>query len=462
MNREFKILCPTGHLSYTRLEKASFHAGLERYPDAICADAGSCDVGPYPLGADESASPTAWQYHDLEQILLGARALGVPMVIGSANDSGTNRGVDKFADMIRSIAASHQLEPFRLGLVRQSLDKEHLVDALQRNVTVNGLGGFPIMTLDDVCATSNLVAVMGAEPIVRSLEMGADVVITSRTSDCCVFAAPAMIAGFSPDIAYFSGKLLECASFCAEPYMAKESVLATLEPEAVRVEPLHPGQRCTPTSVAGHAMYEREDPNYEEVAGGCIDMQNCQYSQHDNRTTRACGSKFSKSATYSIKIEGAGRVGERCYVIAGMRDPENIRRIDSVLAWAKEKVAEQFRIGGQYQVHYHVYGRNGVMGSLEVAENITSHELGIAVEAIAPSLTEAETLAKLAARSLFYARIDTKGTAGGAAYLTEEVLTGKPVYRWTINHVIDVDDPFRWFPIHLETVGGRTKEYHSK
>lgn len=453
MRDEFKILCPTGHLSYTRLEKGSMGLGLRRRPDAICADAGSCDPGPFPLGADESASPEEWQYHDLEQMLLASRRLDVPMVVGSANDNGNNSGVDKFVRMIRHIAREHQLPPFKLASVRHSLDKQYLLRELSADRRIAGLGGFADLTEADVAATVNFVPVMGAEPIARAMSMGADVVITSRTSDCCVFAGPILNAGFSKDVAYFAGKLLECASFCAEPYMAKESVLGTIERDAVRVEAMHPKQRCTPSSVAGHAMYEREDPEFEEVAGGCIDMTRCAYAQYDEKTTRVTGSRYIQRPEYRVKLEGAGKVGERCYIIAGIRDPENIKRVDAALAWAEGMIQEQFPLGDKYQVYFHIYGRNGVMGSLETLRNAVSHELCLAVEAIAPTLAQAETLVKLAARSLFYARIETKGTAGGAAYLTEDVLTGKSVYRWTMNHVMAIPDPYCLFPITVETVG---------
>ena len=39
------------------------------------------------LGADVSTSPRRWQEHDLEAMLLAARRLGVPMIIGSADKS---------------------------------------------------------------------------------------------------------------------------------------------------------------------------------------------------------------------------------------------------------------------------------------------------------------------------------------------------------------------------------------
>ena len=48
-------------------------------------------------------------------MLLAARRLGVPMIIGSAGDTGSNSRVDLFVAMIRDIAAKHRLPKFRLG-----------------------------------------------------------------------------------------------------------------------------------------------------------------------------------------------------------------------------------------------------------------------------------------------------------------------------------------------------------
>src|SRR5260370_36004994 len=74
-----RILCPNGHLGFAPIKTASFELGLDCAPDLICADSGSCDVGPGPLGADVSSSPPQWQRHDLDHILLGARRLVLPM-----------------------------------------------------------------------------------------------------------------------------------------------------------------------------------------------------------------------------------------------------------------------------------------------------------------------------------------------------------------------------------------------
>jgi hypothetical protein len=59
-----------------------------------------------------------------------------------------------------------------------------------------------------------------------------------------------------------------------------------------------------------------------------------------------------------------------------------------------------------------------------------------------------------ATRQMFYARLpEVKGTAGGVAYLVDEVLQSRPAYRWTLNHTMRVDDPLELFPTHIVEAG---------
>lgn len=53
----------------------------------IRADSGCADVGSNPLGPDESASPEEWQRPETEEMLLAARSIDVPLVIGFAMDT---------------------------------------------------------------------------------------------------------------------------------------------------------------------------------------------------------------------------------------------------------------------------------------------------------------------------------------------------------------------------------------
>ena len=78
----FRILSPTGHLGFTPVERASFEAGMATRPDAVAADSGSNDIGPYPLGADVTHSPREWQYGDLDLLVDATRRARIPLVIG--------------------------------------------------------------------------------------------------------------------------------------------------------------------------------------------------------------------------------------------------------------------------------------------------------------------------------------------------------------------------------------------
>lgn len=449
---ELRLLSPTGHLGFTPLERESFLAGLERSPHFVAADSGSSDIGPHPLGADEQCSPAPWQYHDLEILLTETRRRNIPLIIGSASDTGTNRGVNQYVEIMRRVAAAHRLAPFRLAYIYSDLAVEQVLARLQQGVPVEGLDGRPDLTAADLEGTDHMVAVMGAEPIIAGLEAGADVIICGRSCDPAIFAAPLLWRGFSPATAYYAGKVLECASFVAEPYMGKESVLGGVREGEVILEPMHPGQRCTPTSVASHAMYERATPYFEHVPAGALDMRNCRYEAVDDRRTRVTGFTFTPAAAPRVKLEGAGKTGERRLAIVGFRDQDTVRRIDEVIAWARAKVDQRF--GGQeYQLFYHVYGRNGVMGSLEPLRQV-AHELCVVVEAVAPGAVQAEEITMMAARQMFYARLDNvKGTAGTAALMSDEVLTARPAYRWTVNHLLPVGDPAELFSLHLVTVG---------
>src|SRR5215475_6710075 len=113
-NRTLRIVCPNGHLGFAPLRAGSFDIGLRSEPDLVCADSGSCDIGPGPLGQDVSSSPLAWQTQDLEQMLIGARRLRIPMIIGSAGDTGTDSRVDLFVRIIRELAERHRLAKFRI------------------------------------------------------------------------------------------------------------------------------------------------------------------------------------------------------------------------------------------------------------------------------------------------------------------------------------------------------------
>jgi len=451
--QHLKIICPNGHLGFAPLRPESFEIGVNAQPDFIAADSGSDDVGPVPLGSDTSTSPEAWQRGDLEKMLLASRRLGVPMVIGSAGDTGSNSRVDRYVAIIKELAQQHGLKKFKLGYFYSEVDKEALRAKMRAGHEVLGLDGFATLTESELDATDRIVAMAGVHPYIELLRQGADVIIGGRSSDAAVFAAPALFHGFAEDRAYYLGKVLECASFCAEPYGGKETVMGTISHDDVQVTAMHPEQRCTIASVSGHAMYERSNPYEEFFAGGRLDMTHCHYEQIDPRTTRITGSRFEPAAKVRVKLEGAGKVGERYVGLCGIRDPYTVANVDRVIAWAREQARLRFGDSG-YGLHYNVYGRDGVMGALEPLRDQPGHELCVMVQGVAPTQEMAEELTMIGLRQMFYARLpDVKGTAGSVAFPLDEVLHASPAYRWTLNHTVEVDDPMELFKTHLVEAG---------
>ncbi len=229
--------------------------------------------------------------------------------------------------------------------------------------------------------------------------------------------------------------------------------MGTISHDDVIVTAMHPDQRCTIASVSGHAMYERSNPYDEFFAGGRLDMRECKYEQLDARTTRITGSLFHPDERVRVKLEGSGKVGERFVGLCGIRDPYTVKNVDHVIAWARDKVQERFGDTG-YKLHYNVYGRDGVMGSLEPLRAEPGHELCVVVQGVAPTKEMAEELTMIGLRQMFYARLpDVKGTAGSVAFPLDEVLEASAAYRWTLNHTMEVANPMELFPTHMVDAG---------
>ena len=84
---------------------------------------------------------------------------------------------------------------------------------------------------------------------------------------------------------------------------------------------------------------------------------------------------------------------------------------------------------------------------------IRSHELCVIVEGVAPTREMAEEVTLIGSRQIFYARLpEVKGTAGTAAFVIDGVLPAPAGYRWTLNHVLPVDDPMELFRLNERVI----------
>jgi hypothetical protein len=62
-------------------------------------------------------------------MLLASRRLGVPMIVGSAGDTGSNSRVDLFVGIIQELAEKHGLARFRVGYFCSENRQRHAASA---------------------------------------------------------------------------------------------------------------------------------------------------------------------------------------------------------------------------------------------------------------------------------------------------------------------------------------------
>lgn len=458
---KLSLLVSTGNLGDNIIEEGSFYEGVKRDIDCFAADAGTADAGPTFLGADKPHNPIEWEEHDLEVMLLESLKKDAPMIVGSCSTTGTDSAVDRYAGLIRKIAKKHGLKPFKMARIYSQVDKKELARRVELKET-EPLGAPYALTQKVLDETSNVTASMGVEQIMHALEEGAQVIMAGRACDDAVLAAYPVFRGFPKGISLHMGKAAECASLVCWPQMIKESIIATVYQDSFTIEPMHPNQCATPHSVAAHSMYERVDSFTQAVPGGILDMHDSKYRAETDRITRVSKSKFipSPDGSYKVKLEGAGEVGERVYHFVGIRDTRAIENIDRILEDTRKKVSDIIGPSrdDQYELYFHVYGRNAVMKDLEPVERTQSHELAVVIEVVSRDEELATSVAKCAKFRFFYMSYpgQMNSSGGSVALLTDEPLYPKnKCYRWTIDHLLKLKDPLddKIFRFAFETVG---------
>jgi hypothetical protein len=302
----------------------------------------------------------------------------------------------------------------------------------------------------------NVVAQMGVEPIQKALAAGCGVVLAGRCYDPAVFAALPISRGFDPGLALHMGKILECAAIAATPGSGADCAFATLKKDSFVLESLNPARRFTKESTAAHTLYEKTDPYHLPGPGGELDLTRCSFTELPGGRVEVRGSRHVETERYWVKLEGVRRVGFRTIAVAGTRDPIMIRGIDGILAGVETQVKDILKaesIGGH--IHFHVYGRDGVMGALEPEKKIRGHELGIVIEAVGETQDDADAVCGLTRSTLLHygypGRISTAGNLA-LPFSPSDARMGE-VFEFSVYHLMPVARPAD-FPLRAVTVRG--------
>jgi len=447
---ELRILSPTAILGYG-FPLSSFQAGLERDPHVIAVDGGSTDPGPYYLGAGKSFTQRAPVKRDLYYLIQASLERGIPLIIGTAGGAGAKPHVEWTVDIIKEVLGELKATA-KLAVIYSDVDPELLIQELKRG-RIQPLGPVAPLTEEEIRGSSHIVAQMGLEPILQALEEGAQIIVAGRAYDPTVFAALPALQGYDLALALHMGKILECAAIAASPGSGSDCLFGYLQEDAFILEALSPQRQCTKLSVAAHTLYEKSDPYSLPGPGGTLDLRETRFEELPGGKVKVSGTRFVPTEKYFLKLEGARRIGYRTISIAGVRDPIMISQIDDVITAVKERVADNFRDIRDYQLHVHCYGKNGVMGALEPQPQ-PGHELGLVMEAVAPTQDIADTICSFFRSTLLhYGYPGRKSTAGNLAfpYSPSDISTGA-VYTFSIYHLLEVDDPKGLFTVELREV----------
>jgi hypothetical protein len=453
--REYRLLSTSGLLGYS-FPEASLEAGLAREPHMLGVDGGSTDPGPYYLGSGKCVNSRMAMKRDLALMLRGALANRIPMVIGSCGGAGAEPHLQTVAGIVREIAREEGLR-FRMAVIHAEQEKawvkRRLADGRIRPHRTLGP-----LEAEAVDRATHIVGMMGPEPFIKALDGGAQVVLAGRSSDPAPWAACAMRTGLPPAPAWYAGKMLECGATAALP-KGHDCLFVTVREDHIVCEATNPIRKCSPLSVANHSLHENASPSFHHEPGGLLDTSRNRFEAVSDRAVKVSGMTWTPARPYTVKLEGAELIGYRTITICGTRDPLLISQFDSYLESVRQNVADKAKAFGvapdEYHLIYRIYGKDGVMGEWEPVKQTLSHELGILVEVVAKTQEIANAVLAIARVNTLH--VDFPGRLckeGNMAFpYSPSDIEAPPAYRFSVFHLVEVDDPCAMFPIEHEMVG---------
>ncbi len=451
MPKKINMVSVSGILGYGFPEKSLAYA-LTQGPHMIGVDGGSSDPGPFYLGSGKTLNSLMAMKRDLRLLLRGAVENKIPMMIGTCGGAGADPHLQACATLVREIAREENLH-FKLALIHAEQGRDIVRTALLEG-RIKGLGRALPLTRDTVERAERIVGLMGPEPHLAALSEGAQVILAGRGTDPAPWAALAMHHGLPPAPAWYAGKMLECACNAALP-KKHDCLMATVSESYVEVEPANPDLKCTPLSVSIQALHESASPIYRHEPGGMLDTSECTIQALSDRRVRVAGMRWFP-APYTIKLEAAEKIGYSAVTFAGTRDPGLIGQLDSFISAVEQAVCTKTEALGinrsAYKLIFRLYGRNGVMGAWEPLEHVISHEIGILAEVVGESQEIANAALALARVTLLHSDFPGRLCREGnmAFPFSPADIERGPVYEFSMQHVMALEDPLALFPIEYE------------
>jgi hypothetical protein len=436
-----KVIVPVGMLG-AGISTAHLRYGIERGAHAIGVDAGSTDSGPSYLARALPKMNRDSIKRDLKVLMAASHEAKIPLLVGSCGTSGADAAVDWTAEIAREVARELGIGP-KFACLYSEQDAETLVQK-NREGHISPLAPLGPVTDELLRSCDHIVALMGPEPYIKALEDGADVVLGGRTTDTAVLAAVPLMRGKGGGPAWHAAKVAECGGQCTVK-MGQGGVLISIGQDWFDIEPLDPGNRCTPESVSAHMLYESSDANVLIEPGGVLDVSAARYRAADARVTRVTGAAWRRQP-YSMKLEGARGGPYQTVMLIGIEDPVVLARLDEfhdkLHAALVERIRSTFAPAPEFNVSLRLYGWNAVSGRRVPVGSAPPREVGILFVVTAPTQDLADQMAKTCNPYFFHFPVDPSMELPSYAFpfTPAEIPRGR-VYEFVLNHVVLTADP---------------------
>ncbi len=446
------ILVPIGALGLG-VDEGDVERGIAAGAHAIACDAGSTDSGPAYLARGVAKYSRAAVKADLAILMRAREKAGIPLLIGSCGTSGSDKSLDWTRAIALEIAREHGLNP-RIAVLYSEQDPQ-LIARFAADGKVMPLPPMDSANPELFRSCERIVALMGPEPYAAALEAGADIVLGGRTTDTAVLATVPLMRGAGVGPAWHAGKVAECGALCTvRP--REGGVLIRVGRNSFDIEPLRPGNRCTPHTVSAHMLYENSNPFLLHEPGGVLDVTNARYTALDDRSVRVTGSVFVQRP-YTMKLEGASSGGWQTLMLVGIQDRRVLADVDGFLRKMHEVLTQRVHsamgsTAGEFHISLRPYGWNAVSG-LPVEPHVAPPvEIGLMFVATAGTQELATQIAKTCNPWFFHLPVDEDQElpSYGFPFSPAELERGQ-VFEFKLNHVVGVAHPMEL--VRMQFVG---------
>lgn len=446
---EVRIMAAAGMLGSAFNETAFEHA-LEYNPDMIGCDSGTCDSGPFFLGAGVPRMSRKGVKRDLEKMIEAGLQRNIPVLVGSAGTAGADPNVDWMAAIVREIALEKKWH-FKLAVIKCEITPEKLREYMKAG-KFHALPGAPNFTEDNLEELHRCVTVLGAEPFVEALRQGAQVIIAGRTTDTSIYTALPIFYGMDNGYAWHAAKILECGSLASVSDKHHGAMFAWVRRDSASIEPGHPENTVSPNSIVSHLLYENDNPYVLTEPGHRIYTKDSEYAYDTDRRVRITHTEMQRTP-YTLKLEGVKFEGYRRVAIGSTADPLILRQFDSFLSNVKRyaQILVERNLGlkpTEYRFRVVPYGNPSDKNTERVA---------LLFDIIAKTPTDADAIIASIWHTALHVPIpDYIGAQSQMSYPFSppslQTLNGGETYSFCLNHVIDVDDPLETARFNYENL----------